>query len=316
MTGSDHDGGRGREHVRAAPTGAAPGLPRAPDDRRHGLNVSAGAASITVALALVALKGWALLATGALSVAASLVDSLVDLLASSGALLGILYAARPPDEDHSFGHTSVEDLVALGQALLVTASAGLIAWNAVGRLGAPTALESETTGLVVMGFATAITLALVAWQTHVARRTGSKIVAADRLHYLSDLLPNVGAIVALFAAGFGLLWIDPVVALAACAILLWGARRIGFAAWHALMDRRADPSLVARIERIVAAHPGVLGYHDLRTRTAGTRTFVQVHIELDGRQSLADAHAIGASLRRTLLETIPDADVIIHKDPV
>jgi ferrous-iron efflux pump FieF len=296
-------------------TGGAPGVPRPAEDRRHGLNVSAGVASITVAVVLVALKGWALLATGALSVAASLVDSLVDLLASAGALLGILYAERPPDDDHAFGHKSVEDLVALGQALLVTASAGLIAWQAVGRLGATRALESETMGLAVMGIATAITLALVAWQTHVARRTGSKIVAADRLHYLSDLLPNVGAIVALVGAGLGLLWLDPVVALAACAILLWGARRIGMGAWHALMDRRADPSLVARIERIVAAHPGVLGYHDLRTRTAGTRTFVQVHIELDGRQSLADAHAIGASLRRSLLETIPDADVIIHKDP-
>jgi ferrous-iron efflux pump FieF len=318
MTGLEPRGERSgdREGARSAPRARPPEPPLPPADPRHRLNVSAGAASISVALILVALKAWALLATGALSVAASLVDSLVDLMASAGALLGILYAARPPDEDHSFGHSSAEDLVALGQSLLVAASAALIAWHAIGRLGAPPTLESEGAGLAVMAVATVITLVLVAWQTRVARITGSKIVAADRLHYLSDLLPNVGAMLALLAAGAGILWLDPVVALAASAILLWGARRIGTGAWHALMDRRADPALLARIERIVARHPGVSGHHDLRTRTAGTRTFIQVHIELDGRQSLAEAHAVGASLRRALLEAVPDADVIIHKDPV
>jgi ferrous-iron efflux pump FieF len=292
---------------------AAPPPSAGADPRR--LNVSAGVASLSVAVVLVGLKGWALLATGALSVAASLVDSVVDLIASGAALLGILYAARPPDEDHTFGHTSVEDLVALGQALLVTGSAIVIAWQAIGRLGRPPALEAEGIGFGVMLAATAITLALVAWQTHVARRTGSKIVVADRLHYLSDLLPNVGAMIALLAAGAGVLWLDPVVALAACLVLIWGARRIGASAWHALMDREADPALVSRIERIVATHPGLLGFHDLRTRTSGSRIFIQVHIELDGDQSLREAHGVGAGLRAKLLEAFPQADVIIHKDP-
>jgi ferrous-iron efflux pump FieF len=299
--------------------------PRDPEPRRPGrtpriprerLNLSAGLASIAVAVTLVALKGWALLATGALSVAASLVDSLVDLIASSAALLGILYAARPPDDDHTFGHNSIEDLVALGQAALVTASAGAIGWQAVGRLREPQALSAEAAGLGVMLAATGLTLALVLWQGHVARRTGSRIVAADRLHYLSDLLPNLGAILALLAAGAGILWLDPVTALLACVVLLWGARRIGSAAWHALMDRQADPALVRRIAGIVAAHPGLAGFHDLRTRTAGSRLFIQVHIELDGAQSLREAHAVGAALRKKLLKAFPDADVIIHKDPV
>ena len=124
--------------------------------------------------------------------------------------------------------------------------------------------------MAVMGVSMAVTLALVLWQRHVARRTGSRIVAADRLHYLTDLLPAVGAMIALFAAArFGILWLDPVIALVACAILLAGARHIGISAWHALMDRSADPTLVAQVERIVAAYPGVEGHHDLRTRTDG-----------------------------------------------
>ena len=107
------------------------------------LNVSAGVASVAVALVLVAIKGWALWFTGALSVAASLADSAVDLLASTAGLAGIVYAAKPADADHSFGHSSAEDLVALGQALLITASAGVIGWNAVGRLANPQALGAE-----------------------------------------------------------------------------------------------------------------------------------------------------------------------------
>ena len=136
------------------------------------LNVSAGVASVAVAFVLVAIKAWALAVTGALSVAASLADSAVDLLASAAGLVGIVYAAKPPDEDHSFGHSSAEDLVALGQALLITASAGMIGWNAVRRLAAPPALSAEAAGLVAMAASIVITLGLVLWQGRVAHRTG------------------------------------------------------------------------------------------------------------------------------------------------
>jgi ferrous-iron efflux pump FieF len=285
--------------------------------RTERLNLSAGLASVATATVLVALKAWALAATNALSVAASLADSLLDLLASAAGLAGILYAAKPPDADHSFGHTSVEDLVALGQALLVAGSAGLIAWNAVRRLGAPQPLAAEAAGIAVMTVSVAVTLALVLWQGHVARRTGSPIVAADRLHYVSDLLPALGAMAALYASSrHGIRWLDPAVALAACAVLVLGARHIGVKAWDALMDRAADPELIAEIERIVQSHPGVRGFHDLRTRTAGTRVFIQVHLELDGAQPLYAAHATAAAVRRALLDAVPNADVIIHQDPV
>jgi ferrous-iron efflux pump FieF len=283
----------------------------------HRLNISAGVASVCCALFLVALKIWASAVTGSLSVAASLADSAIDLVAASGGLAGILYAAKPPDADHSFGHSSAEDLVALGQALLVVGSAGYIGWSAIRRLGAPPELAAERAGVIVLAVSIAATAALVLWQSHVARRTGSKIVAADRLHYLTDLLPAVGAIVALGAAArFGILWLDPVIALAACAILVLGAREIGVGAWHALMDHAAPPDLIAEVESIVRSHPGVLGFHDVRTRTSGSRVFIQVHLELDGRQSLEEAHAIGAGVRRALLAAIPNADVIIHHDPV
>jgi len=271
----------------------------------HRLNLAAGIASVAVAVTLVGLKLWTLGATGALSVAASLADSALDLVASVAALIGIRYAAKPPDDDHSFGHTSVEDLVALGQALIVTLSAAAIGWSAFARLGAPRPLAAEGAGIAVMAASLALTASLVIWQTRVARRTGSRIVAADRLHYLSDLWPNLGAVVALWAAArHGVLWLDPAIALVACAILLLGARRIGLRAWHALMDRRADPAQLARIEAVLRGYPGLKGHHDLRTRTAGTRVFVQVHVEIDGDLPLRDAHAISAGLKRDIVAAL------------
>ena len=281
------------------------------------MTLIAGAASVAVAAVLVALKLWALAATGALSIAASLADSALDLMMSLGAAAALIYAARPADEDHAFGHTSAEDLAALAQAAFILVSAAVIGWAAVTRLIAPepVVLADEGLGMAVMAISAALTLALVWWQGRVARATGSRVVAADRLHYLGDLLPSLGAIAALWAsARFGLSNVDAVVALAAAGVMVFGALHIGRGAFDALMDRRADPEIIAGIAGLARDWPGVRGFHDLKTRTAGRRIFVHLHIELDGDQSLREAHAIGAALRRAILERYPQADVIIHKD--
>ncbi len=285
--------------------------------RGSALNLSAGAASVTVALILVALKLWALGMTTSLSVAASLVDSGLDLMMSLGGLVAIIYAARPADEDHAFGHSSAEDLAALAQSLFILISAVVIGWTAIDRLvsGAPATLAAQGHGIAVMLVSIALTFALVFWQRRVAAKTGSRVVSADSLHYMSDLIPNVGAIAALWMSQrFGIGTVDSVVALAAAAFLLVSSLRIGKGAWDALMDRRADPVLIEGIARIAASWPGVRGYHDLKTRTAGSIVFVNIHIELDGDQSLREAHAIGAGLRRKILDTYPQCDVIVHKD--
>ncbi len=281
------------------------------------LSLTAGAASVAVAAILVMLKLWAMAATGSLSIAASLADSALDLMMSVGAAAALIYAARPADEDHAFGHTSAEDLAALAQSVFVLVSAGVIGWAAVTRLLAddPVALADETRGIAVMLVSIVLTIALVWWQGRVARRTGSRVVKADRLHYLGDLLPALGAILALFASSqWGLSNIDAIVALVAAVVMVLGALHIGRDAFDALMDRRADPAIIAGIGDIARTWPGVHGFHDLKTRTAGQRVFVNLHIELDGDQSLREAHDIGAGLRRAILQAYPQADVIIHKD--
>ena len=282
------------------------------------LNLSAGLLSVTVALILVVTKLWALAQTGSLAIAATLADSAMDLMMSLGGLAAIAYAAKPADDDHNFGHTSAEDLAALGQSVLILISASIIAVAAIFRLLDDNVIlpRREFSGMVVALFAIIMTVGLVAWQRRVARITGNKVVKADSLHYLGDLIPNVGAIIALFASSrYGLGYVDSVVALGAAALLMVGAARIGKTAWDALMDRQADPDMIAGIEAIARDFPRLQGYHDLKTRVAGSRVFVNLHIELDGSQTLDTAHATSASLRRAIIAAYPRSDVLIHTDP-
>lgn len=282
------------------------------------LNLSAGIASVAVALVLVLAKLWALRETGSLAVAAALADSALDLMMSLGGLAAIAYAAKPADADHAFGHNAAEDLAALAQSVIIIASAGVIGAAAILRLvaGDSPLPAKESKGIAVMVISILLTGALVWWQRRVARRTGNKVVAADSLHYIGDLVPNLGALLALVAsARFGLGQVDSIVALGAAAMLIAGAVRIGRGAWHALMDRQADADTIASIAQIARDYPGVLGHHDLKTRQSGSRLFVNLHIELDGAQTLDEAHAIGAGLRRAILANYPEADVLIHKDP-
>jgi ferrous-iron efflux pump FieF len=283
------------------------------------LNLSAGVLSVLVAFVLVIAKLWALSETGALSVAATLADSAMDLMMSLGGLAAIAYAAKPADEDHAFGHTSAEDLAALAQSLFIIASAGVITFAAVMRLLAGDSVmpQQEEKGIAVVVFAIVVTGGLVFWQRRVAVNTGNKVVAADSLHYIGDMVPNLGAVVALYVSSrFGLNEIDSVVAIGAALFMAYGAIRIGKAAWDALMDRRADPAMLEGIAEIARGYPGVYGFHDLKSRQAGSRVFVNLHIELDGNQTLTEAHAIGAGLRRAIIAAYPNADVLIHKDPL
>ncbi|MFN3614069.1 MAG: cation diffusion facilitator family transporter [Rubrimonas sp.] len=288
---------------------------------RHRLNLSAGFASIAVASILVGVKLWAQLKTGSLSVAASMIDSVLDLMIAAANLAAIRYAARPADDDHSFGHTAAEDIAALAQAAIVTVSALAIAGGAVMRLIEPAPMRAEGAGMVAMVVSLVLTAGLVAWQTRVARRTGSRVVRADMAHYLTDFLPMLGAMAALGASRlYGIDWLDPILALLAAAFILRTGLTLGGGAWDGLMDREAPAATVARIAAIADGCEGLRGWHDLKTRTSGTKLFVQIHAEIDGTLTLAQAHAVAARLRRAILDAAPDlgaaeVEVIVHQDP-
>ncbi|WP_296715361.1 cation diffusion facilitator family transporter [Tistrella sp.] len=273
-------------------------------------------ASLAVALTLVALKLAASVMTGSVSILSSLVDSVSDSGASLVTLIAVRQAMRPADAHHRFGHGKAEPLAALGQALFVTGSALLLCVEAVRRLITPEPVGEGPVGIAVMIFAIVATLLLVRYQDRVIARTQSLAVGADRLHYVGDLLINLGVILSILLSQYGgVTEADPVIAALIALHLIRGAWKIARGALDALMDRELPEAERAEIRKIVLAVPGVRGMHDLRTRSSSVHTFIQLHLELDAAAPLADAHGVADRVETLLHARYPDAEVITHLDP-
>lgn len=272
--------------------------------------------SVSVALVLIAIKAVAWGLGGSVAMLSSLVDSVLDAAASLVTLLAVRQATTPADREHRFGHGKAEALASLMQAAIVAGSAVFLLFAAIGRLLHPQPVTQGIIGVAVMVISIILTFGLVLYQQRVHLATGSIAVAGDRLHYVGDLLSNAGVIVALIAAEqFGLVIVDPLVALAIVAILVKGSIDIARSAFDMLMDRELPDEERAKIRRIVLDHPEVLAMHDLRTRRSGLDTFIQLHLELEGAMPLARAHVISDAVEAELLAAYPGAEVIIHEDP-
>ncbi|MGP1395270.1 MAG: cation diffusion facilitator family transporter [Inquilinaceae bacterium] len=273
-------------------------------------------ASVAVASTLVAAKLSAWLITGSVIILATLLDSVVDLAASLVIMYSVHHAQRPPDRAHRFGHGKAEPLGALAQAGFVAGSALVVVFQALSRLIEPQPLRTTELGVAVLVLAIVLTLALVLFQRHVTRTTGSVAIAADSLHYRGDLLMNLGAIGALVAAtATDASWIDPATGIAIAAYLLVSAAAIGRSALNMLMDRELPREDRERIRLIVLDQPGVSGLHDLRTRSSGTTAFIELHLELDGDMSLRHAHDIADTVEAALADAFPGAEVMLHQEP-
>lgn len=288
-------------------------LPRAADGR---LRRAATIASLSLAILLCVAKLGAATATGSLAVLASLVDSLTDLVASAITFASVRIAQRPPDRGHRYGHGKAESLSALAQGALVAGSAGFILLDGIQRLIVPRPIAASQIGIAVMVLAIVLTLALVAFQRHVVRRTGSQAIAADSLHYRADLATNLAVIVSLlFASRPGWSWVDPLIAVGIAGYLLSQALAIGRRAVDTLMDRELPRAERERVKEIVRGHPEVVDLHDLRTREAGNVRFIELHVELDGRMPLRAVHDVTDALEREIGEAFPEVEVIIHPEP-
>lgn len=285
--------------------------------RRATLLRSATYASVGVAVCLVLAKTWAWRATDSVSVLSSLADSLLDVLASLLTFSAVRYSLQPPDLEHRFGHGKAEGLGALLQALIISGSGVFVASEAIGRLLAPSAVEQAVAGMAVIIASTVITLALVSWQRYVSRETGSVAIAADAMHYKTDLALNLGVVGGLAAAAYsGLPWVDPVIGLGVAVFLVRGALRVGKQSLDILLDREIPDTDRDRIRDLAMGHAKVLGFHDLRTRHGGAGYIVQFHLELEPRTSLVETHRILDEVESWIEKAYPGCEIIIHPDPL
>lgn len=287
----------------------------ATDHASNRLNRSAAMASIAVALLLLGLKAWAAWSTGSTAMLGSLADTGLDLIASMATLAGVWIAAQPDDDNHRFGHGKAEALAAMFQVVLISISALGLAFRAVQQLIAGGRTEAAESGIAVSALAMAATLALLVWQRHVIRRTNSLAIATDHVHYQSDLLLNLAVIAALSLEYLGLRGADPLFGLAIALWLGWGAWGASQAAIEQLMDREWPDEKKQRFIEVLARHPELRGVHDLRTRTAGNRDFVQFHVWVDGGMTVAAAHDVMDQIEAKILDEFPGIEILIHPDP-
>ncbi|HEX2802673.1 MAG TPA: cation diffusion facilitator family transporter [Sphingomicrobium sp.] len=298
-------------------SGAHPhGHGHAHGDDRSSLTSRAALASISMAVLLIGLKSWAALQTSSMAMLGSLTDSTLDLVASLVVLLGVRVAAQPADYQHRFGHGKAEALAALAQVVIISISALFIGFRSVQRLleGAETADAELGIGvsLVAIGF----TVALLAYQQYVVRRTGSVAISTDRLHYASDLMLNASVIVALVLDQYaGVVGADAVFGLL---IALWLARGAWMSSSNALaqlMDREWPDQMRERFLEAARKFPELEGLHDLRTRTSGTHNFVQFHVWVPADWTVKEAHDRMDRIEQELEKQFPATEILIHLDP-
>jgi ferrous-iron efflux pump FieF len=273
-------------------------------------------AALSVALCLVLAKAIAWWLSGSVSLLAGLTDSLLDSAASLLNLIAVHYALRPADDDHRYGHGKAEALAGLGQALFIGASALLVASQAIERLLHPEPIGSPGVGIAVMLLSLAMTSALLLFQNHVVKLTGSTAIRADSLHYRSDLLLNSGILLALVLASYGWEQLDAIFGIGIALYIFWSALSIVREAVAVLMDEELAPDVSERMHALACAVPGVLGAHDLRTRVSGTHWFVQLHLELPGELPLSAAHHLCEQVEQAIRAEFPRAEVLVHADPI
>jgi len=272
-------------------------------------SVSVAAASIDVKLA-----AWA--PPDSVAMLSTLVDSLLDALASLFNLYAVNRALQPPDREHRFGHGKAEPLAALAQTAFISGSAIFLVIEAGHRIYQPRSVDNVELGVGVMIFSIVATFMLTRFQAYVIRRTGSLAIQADSLHYVGDLLANGVVVAALvLVSWFGWLLADPLFALGIAAYILYIAWQIARRALDMLMDRELSDEERDRIRQMALAHPEVLDLHDLRTRAAGRQLFIQLHLELDGTMNLYRAHRVADAVEAEIRGAYPEAEVMIHQDP-
>lgn len=276
----------------------------------------ATSASVAVACLMITVKLLAWILTDSVSLLSSLLDSVLDAAASILNLMAVRQAFVPADREHRFGHGKAEPLAGLGQAAFIGGSAVFLFIEAVHHLAQPALPSNSAVGIGVMAAAIAVTLTLVAYQRYVIRHTGSLVVSADELHYRSDVILNASVIFSLaISIATGWPYADPLFGIGIGLWIIFGAWQVARKALVQLMDQELPDADRARIRAIAQAHPQVTAVHDLRTRAAGPTAFIQVHLEMDGDMTLADAHRVSDEVEAALLKAFPHTEVIIHQDP-
>jgi cation diffusion facilitator family transporter len=274
--------------------------------------------SIAAAIATMALKGVAYLLTGSVGLLSDALESLVNLAGALMALAMLTVAARPPDEEHAYGHGQAEYFSAGAEGALIVIAALSIAVAAVDRLMHPRPLQQLGLGLTVSVVAGLLNLAVALVLLRASRRHRSATLQASAHHLLTDVWTTVGVLVGVAAVAVtGWLTLDPLVALAVAANIVWTGGRILRDSVAGLMDAAlpaAEQRLLHELLRRYAAE-GV-EYHALRTRRAGAQRFVSLHVLVPPTWSVQQGHDMLERIEADIRDALPPVTVLTHLEPL
>jgi cation diffusion facilitator family transporter len=279
-----------------------------------------GAAALSVASnsTLIVLKFVAGAVTGSVAILTEALHSSIDLVASLVAYFSVRKAEEPADESHRYGHEKVENLSAAIEGMLILVGSGVIAFEAIRHLVRHSRLQTLGVGIGVVAVSMVANLAVGAVVARRARATESAALEGDAAHLRTDALTSAGVLVGLILVQVtGARWIDPVVALLVAVAIVASGVRIVSRSSRVLMDEALPPDELEAIREAVHSFGarGVAGYHNLRTRRAGARRYVDLHVQFRSGTTLEAAHATATELQAAISSRLNGADVLIHLEP-
>jgi len=284
---------------------------------------SAALTSLVAAIALTALKLVVGLLTGSLGILAEAAHSGLDLVAAAMTFLAVRISGRPPDHTHLYGHHKVENLSALLETLLLLLTCAWIIWEATRRL-VHHHVEIDVTfwSFAVMATSIIIDASRSRVLARAAKKYKSQALEADALHFRTDIWSSSVVILGLLLVKVGewfpaLAWLrgaDAVAALGVSVLVIWVSWQLGRRTVDALLDS-APAGMEERILTAVEAVPGVRNCHAIRVRYSGPVLFIDLHVLVDGRQSLFEAHALTETIEGVIQQIAPEADVTVHPEP-
>lgn len=267
---------------------------------------------------LIALKLAAGVITGSIAILTEAVHSSIDLIASVIAYFSLRKADEPADADHPYGHAKIENLSAAIQGMLILVGAGIIIYEATRRLADPPPVESLGVGIAVIGFSIVVNLGISTYLYRQAGATESPALEGDAAHLRTDAATSVGVLVALvLVQTTGIELFDPAVALLVAGAIVGAGLRIVARSSRVLVDEALPEHELAAVREAIADHaaPEVAGFHKLRARRAGSRRYVDLHVQFAEGTTLSRAHAITHELQEAVRDRLRDADVLIHLEP-
>jgi cation diffusion facilitator family transporter len=284
------------------------------------IRTKSGAAALSIVSnsVLIALKLAAGAITGSIAIVTEAIHSLIDLIASVIAFVSVRKADEPADTDHPYGHQKVESLAAAIEGMLILVGAGIIVFEATRRLVDGAGVDLLGVGIAVMGFSVLANLAVSTVLSRQAKAHESPALEGDAAHLRTDALTSAGVLVGLVVVELtGVVAFDSVTAIVVAVAIVVAGVRILRRSSRVLVDEALPDEEMDRIETAIAAArtPEVAGYHKLRARRAGSRRYIDLHVQYRSGTSLERAHELAHAMRASIEADVRGAEVLIHAEP-